>query len=93
MFNKYLLIAIAVLFCGCVVFYNMWDNTKEELASVKRQNTLLEQELKRRDDNERNLSKRITELTELYATYADWANTRIPDSIVSRLSKSCKSCK
>ena len=93
MFNKYLLIACGVLLLGCVLFYNLWDNTKSELKSVKEQKVILENELKRRDENEKNLSKRISELTELYNANADWANTGVPNIIVDRLSKSCKSCK
>ena len=93
MFNKYLLIACGVLLLGCVLFYNLWDNTKSELKSVKEQKIVLEKELKRRDDNEKHLSKRISELTELYNANADWANTGVPNIIVDRLSKSCKSCK
>ena len=53
MLNKYLLIAIAVLFGGCVLFYNLWDSTKIELNNVKAQKITLEQELKRRDENEK----------------------------------------
>ena len=93
MLNKYLLIAISVLFGGCVLFYNLWDNTKAELANVKAQKTTLEQELKRRDENEKNLSKRIIELSELYRANADWAGGSIPSSISNRLSKQCKACK
>ena len=93
MFNKYLLIACGVLLLGCVLFYNLWDNTKSELKSVKEQKIVLEKELKRRDDNEKHLSKRISELTELYNANADWANSSVPNIIVDRLSKSCKSCK
>lgn len=93
MFNKYLLIVIAILFGCCVIFYNLWDNTKTELKSVKAQKVTLEQELKRRDENEKNLSKRISELTRLYNTNADWSNSSVPTSITNWLSKSCKSCK
>lgn len=93
MFNKYLLIAVGVLFAGCVLFYNLWDNTKVELNSVRAQKITLEQELKRRDENEKNLSKRISELTNLYQSYPDYSSTPVPDSIVKFLQKSCKSCK
>ena len=93
MFNKYLLIAIGVLFGGCVLFYNLWDNTKTELNQVKAQKITLEQELKRRDENEKNLSKRIGELSALYNANADWANGAVPDSVINFLHKSCKSCK
>ena len=93
MFNKYLIIALVVLFCGCVLFYNLWDNTKIELNQIKEQKITLEQELKRRDENEKKLSKRISELTRLYNANADWANNSVPSSIVDWLSKSCKSCK
>lgn len=91
--NKYFLIIIAILFVGCVSFYNLWDNTKTELRSVKEQKITLEQELKRRDENEKNLSKRINDLTELYNSNIDWANSSVPNIIVDRLSKSCKACK
>lgn len=93
MFNKYLLIAIGVLFGGCVLFYNLWDKTKIELNEIKAQKITLEQELKRRDENERNLSKRISELTRLYNANADWANSSVPDNLINWLSKSCKACK
>ena len=93
MFNKYLLIVIGVLFGGCVLLYNLWDNTKTELNAVKIQKITLEQELKRRDENEKNLSKRINDLTELYNANLDWANTNVPGIISNRLSKSCKACK
>lgn len=93
MFNKYLLIAIAVLFAGCVLFYNLWDNTKAELNSVKAQKITLEKELKRRDENEKNLSKRISELSSLYQSHPDYSSTPVPDSIIKFLQKSCKACK
>ena len=93
MFNKYLLIAIGVLFAGCILFYNLWDNTKVELNNVKAQKITLEQELKRRDENEKNLSKRISELTSLYQSHPDYSSTPVPDSIIKFLQKSCKSCK
>lgn len=93
MFNKYLLIAIAVLFGGCVMFYNLWDSTKTELANVKAQKITLEQELKRRDENEKNLSKRISELTAIYNANADWASGSLPPSIRNFLHKNCKACK
>ena len=91
--NKYLLIAIGVLFGVCVLFYNLWYSTKMELNEVKAQKVTLEQELKRRDENEKTLSKRIKELSELYDANSDWANCSVPVSIVNRLSKSCKACK
>ena len=53
MFNKYLLIAVGVLFGGCVLFYHLWDNTKIELNAVKAQKVTLEQEIKRRNENEK----------------------------------------
>lgn len=93
MFNKYLLIAIAILSSGCILFYNLWDNTKMELNAVKAQKITLEQELKRRDENEKNLSKRISELTLLYASNNNWANNPVADDIVNFLRKSCKACK
>ena len=91
MFNKYLLIAIGVLLAGCILFYNLWDNTKAELNQVKAEKITLEQEIKRRNENEKNLSKRISELTRLYDTHSD--NTPVPSSIIELLRKSCKACK
>lgn len=93
MFNKYLLVAIGVLFSGCVLFYHLWDNTKMELNAVLEQKLTLEQELKRRNENEKNLSKRISELTRLYESYPDYSSTAVPDSILEFLHKSCKACK
>lgn len=93
MFNKYLLVAIGVLFVGCIVFYQLWDNTKMELNSVKAQKVTLEQELKRRDENEKSLSRRISELTRLYESHSDYSNAAVPDSILEFLRKSCKACK
>ena len=93
MLNKWLIGIIAALFCGCVLFYNLWDNTRSELKAAKEYNQTLEFELKRRDENEKTLSKRITELSELYSNYSDWANSRVPNGIVDGLSKSCKACK
>ncbi|MBO7696945.1 MAG: hypothetical protein J6T10_30310 [Methanobrevibacter sp.] len=93
MFNKYLLFAVILLSMICLTLYNLWDNTKIELNNMKAEKILLEQELKRRDENEKNLSKRIIELAELYNANADWANSSVPNIIVDRLSKSCKSCK
>lgn len=91
--NKYLLIAIGVLFGGCVLFYNLWDSTRAELKSVKELNRDLENEIKRRNENEKELSKRISELTKLYNSNSDWADSRIPSDITVWLSKSCKACK
>ena len=91
--NKYLLIAIGVLFGGCVLFYNLWDNTKTKLNQVKAEKITLEQEIKRRNENEKNLSKRISELTKLYDKYSDYFDTPLPDELSSRLSNTCKACK
>ena len=93
MFNKYLLIVIGVLFGGCVMLYNLWDNTKTELANVKAQKVTLENELKRRNENEKNLSKRISELSALYNANFDWSRGALPASIRDFLRKSCKACK
>ena len=93
MFNKYLLIIIGILFAICVLFYNLWDGAKSELNLVKAEKVTLEQELERRDENEKNLSKKLTELTKLYDANSDWANSPLPDSLVVWLSKSCKACK
>ena len=87
MFNKYLLIALGVLGCGCVLFYNLWDNTKAELASVKAQKITLEQELKRRDENAQNLAKRIEGLKEALRNNGDWSSTLVPVSVSSGLCK------
>lgn len=93
MFNRYLLIASVVLLGGCVLFYNLWDGAKSELNQVKAEKVSLEQEIKRRNENEKNLSKRISELTSLYESYSDYSNTPVPSGIIDRLSKSCKACK
>ena len=93
MFNKYLLIAIAILFSGCVLFYNLWDSTKTEFESVKEQKQTLEQELKRRDDNERNLSKRITDLEKAYSSNRSWADSLVDPNVLNILQKQCKACK
>ena len=93
MFNKYLIGLCGILILGCCIFYNLWDNTKLELNNVKAQKITLEQELKRRDENEKNLSKRISELTRLYESHSDYSNTAVPGSILEFLRKSCKACK
>ena len=93
MFNKYLLALVGVLILGCVLLYNLWDNTRMELTQVKLEKITLEQEIKRRNENEKNLSKKLTELTKLYDANTDWANTSLPNSIVVWLHKSCKACK
>lgn len=93
MFNKYLLIAVGILGFGCVFLYNALDKTKMELADMKAQKITLEQELKRRDENEKNLSKRISELSELYSANPDWASGRVPDSLIIRMRNTCKACK
>lgn len=93
MFNKYLLIAIGVLLAGCILFYNLWDNTKAELNQVKAEKITLEQEIKRRNENEKNLSKRISELSRIYNSHPDYSSTPVPASILEFLHKSCKACK
>lgn len=87
MFNKYLLIAVGVLFAGCIFLYNQWDNTKLELSQVKAQKITLEQELKRRDENAENLAKRIEGLKEALRSNNDWADTSVPVSVSIRLCK------
>jgi Skp family chaperone for outer membrane proteins len=87
MINKYLLIAIAILFGGCVLLYNLWDNTKTELKSVKQQKITLEQELKRRDENAQNLAKRIETLKKALDNNSDWASNIVPVSVSSGLCK------
>jgi len=93
MFNKYLLVAIGVLFSGCVLFYHLWDNTKMELNAVREQKITLEQELKRRNENEKNLSKRISELTKLHQLHSEYFDTPLPSQLSEQLRKSCKACK
>ena len=93
MFNKYLLGLCGALILVCCIFYMLWDKTSAELKIVKDQKITLEQELKRRDENEKNLSKRISELTGLYASNSDWADSDVPSVIIDRLRKSCKACK
>ena len=92
MLNKYLVMAIAVLSVGCVFFYHLWDNTKMELNQVKAEKVTLEQEIKRRNENEKNLSKRISELSGLYNTYSDYSSTPVPDKIIRFLKNGCKAC-
>ena len=91
--NKYLLIAIGVLFGGCVIFYNLWDDTKIKLEQMKAEKVILEKEIERRNENEKALSKRISELTKLSVKYSDYFNTPLPDELSSRLSSTCKACK
>ena len=93
MFNKYLLIIIAVLFGGCVIFYSLWDNTKAELKCVKEQKTTLEQELKRRNENAENLAKRIEDLKKALGSNTDWATALVPVSVSTGLCKPKCSCK
>ena len=93
MFNKYLIGLSAVLLCISVLFYNLWDKTKIELKQVKAEKVTLEQEIKRRNENEKNLSKRISELNSLYGKYYDYLDTPVPSELSSRLYKSCKACK
>ena len=93
MINKYLIGIIAVLFLGCILFYNLWDNTKAELKSVKEYNRSLESEIKRRDDNEKRLSKRLDELNKLAEKHADYFNTSVPDDVTVQLRNTCKACK
>lgn len=93
MFNKYLIGLCGVLILVCCVFYTLWDKTSAELKIVKDQKITLEQELKRRDENEKNLSKRISELTKLHQLYSEYFDTPLPDELSARLSKSCKACK
>lgn len=93
MFNKYLLIAVSVLFGGCVMFYNLWDSTKTELNNVRAQKITLEQELKRRDENEKNLSKRIVDLEKAYSSNRDWADSLVDVNVINSLRKHCKACK
>lgn len=87
MFNKYLLIAIAILSAGCLLFYNLWDNTKMELNNMKAQKIILEQELKRRDENAQNLAKRIETLNKALRSNADWASGLVPVSVSNGLCK------
>ena len=93
MFNKYLLIITAGLLAGCVLFYNLWDNTKTELNQVKKEKITLEQEIQRRNENEKNLSKRISELSKLHDKYSDYLDTPVPSELVMRFHESCKACK
>lgn len=93
MFNKYLIGITFALFCGCIIFYNLWDNTRTELKSVKELNRDLENEIKRRNENEKELSKKISELSRLYTNNPDWSAANVPSDITVWLSKSCKACK
>ena len=87
MFNKYLLIAIGILFGGCVLFYNLWDDTREELSQVKAQKITLEQELKRRNENAENLAKRVEALKKAIRDNSDWSDTLVPVSVSNGLCK------
>jgi hypothetical protein len=93
MFNKYLLGVCGALILICCIFYTMWDKTKSELNLIKAEKITLEQELKRRDENEKNLSKRISELNRIYNSHPDYSSTPVPTSILEFLHKSCKACK
>lgn len=93
MFNKYLIGLSVALLLGCIMFYNLWDSTKMELNAVKAQKITLEQELKRRDENEKNLSKRISELTKLHQLHSEYFDTPVPIQLSEQLRKSCKACK
>ena len=42
MFNKYLLFAVISLSMICLTLYNLWDNTKMELKSMKAEKIILE---------------------------------------------------
>jgi len=93
MLNKYLLGLCGALILVCCIFYSLWDKTRSELNLIKAEKITLEQELKRRDENEKNLSKRISELSALYSSNSDWAMGSPPASILVWLRKSCKACK
>ena len=93
MLNKYLTIAIVVLFGLCVILYNLWDSTKAELRAVKDYNKTLESEIERRNENEKKLSKRLAELDLISQKYSDYFNTVVPDELAVQLRKSCKACK
>jgi len=93
MFNKYLLFSVISLSMICLILYNLWDNTKMELNNVKAQKVTLEQELKRRNENEKNLSKRITDLEKAYSANATWANSLVDANVLNVLQKQCKACK
>lgn len=91
--QKYLWIAIAILALSCYTLYQMYDGTKTELQNIKIEKKNLEDEIKRRDTNEKELSKNLRQLRDLYDKNPDWSNTPVPSSIVMQLSKSCKACK
>lgn len=87
MLNKYLMIAIGVLFAGCVLFYHLWDNTKLELNQVRAEKVTLEQEIKRRNENAEKLTKRLEELRKALDDNSDWSNTLVPQSVSHGLCK------
>lgn len=93
MFNKYLLGLCGALILICCVFYTLWDKTRTELSLIKAEKVTLEQEIKRRNENEKNLSKRISELTKLHQLYSEYFDTPVPDELSARLSNTCKACK
>lgn len=93
MFNKYLLGLCGALILICCIFYSLWDRTRSELNLIKAEKVSLEQELKRRDENEKNLSKRISELTKLHQLHSEYFDTPLPSQLSEQLCKSCKACK
>lgn len=93
MLNKYLTIAILALAGLCIILYNLWDSTKAELNSLREYSKTLEVEIERRNENEKNLSKRISELNRIYNSNPDYSNTAVPAELADRLRKSCKACK
>lgn len=93
MVNKYLFAIITLLVAGCIFLFIALDKTKDELKAAKEYGKTLENEIKRRDENEKELSKRITELSKLYVGNSDWADSRIPTAIIDGLRKQCKACK
>lgn len=91
--RKYLWIAIAILSVSCYTLFNLYTGTKQELKNVKAEKKTLENELKRRDENEKELSKNLQELRDLYEKHPDWADSPVPADIVLQLSRNCKACK
>lgn len=90
--TKYLIITIAILFGFCVLFFNLWDNTKEELNNVIAERELLKTEIERRNENEKNLSKRLQDLEKIYSANRSWADGIIPADIITSLQNNCKAC-
>ena len=85
--TKYLLIGIATLLMACFILYSLYDSTKDELSKVKSEKILLEKEIERRNTNAENLAKRVKDLEKSLESNSVWADTKIPQSVITSLRK------